>query len=113
MIIDLKIEVVVLFSISKKQIEVVFLSPIAGANQSAELWRSQDSGDYALYHQDAYYNSAIAARRAQGKMSHPKKRNELMLLIGNVWGAPTWSSDDVWELARSGYVLPNVAVDEF
>jgi hypothetical protein len=113
MIIDLKIEVVVLFSISKKQIEVVFLSPIAGPNQSAELWRSQNSGDYALYHQDAYYNGGLAARRAQGKMCHPKKRNELIFLIGNVWGAPTWSSDDTWEIARSESILPDVAVDEF
>ena len=102
-----------MFSKPKGELEVVLLGSIAGANQAAELWRGQRSGAYSLYHQDAYYNDALAARSAQGKMHHPLQRNDLMLFIGNVWGAPTWSTDDSWELARTVLILPDVPVDEF
>lgn len=112
MIIDLSIEVVVLGSNHQERLEVVLLSSIAGANQSAELWRAQESGAYALYHQDAYYNDTLMTSRAAGKMRHPKHRHELMTLVGNVWGSQTWSSEDSWELTRTTVTLHDVSVDE-
>jgi hypothetical protein len=111
-IVDLHIEVVILGSNSREQLEVVLISPIAGANQSAELWRAQESGAYALYHQDAYYNDTLMTSRAAGRMRHPRHKHELMTLVGNVWGSETWSSEDSWELARMSVTLHSVSVDE-
>ena len=112
MITQLALDVVVLFSKAKSELEVVLVSSIAGASQSAELWRGRDTGAYALYHQDAYYNESLAARRAHGRMHHPQHKSDLMVLIGNVWGARTWSPDDTWEIVRSSIVLPDVCIDE-
>ena len=101
--IDVTVDFVFLCQKSTGKSEVVLLSDIAGGHQAAELWRGN---------QDAYYNDALRARNLAGKMVHPKVRNDFLVFVGPIWGAPTWSPDDAWELARARVVLPAVTVDE-
>jgi hypothetical protein len=112
MIVQLSLEIVVLFSKASQQLEVELLSPIAGTNQSIELWRGRNSGSYVAYHQDAYYNQKLQIRRQQKAMHHPHDQNDPLDLVGQLWGTSTWSAEDVWEFSRTKIELNNVCIDE-
>ena len=112
MLVDLTVDIVVLSSKSQGETKVVLLSSIGGGNQSAELWRGRESGAYAVYHQDAYYDADLATRRSKGTMRHPRHKRDFMVLVGSLWGAQTWPSEDYWELAKTTISLTNVSVDE-
>jgi hypothetical protein len=112
MLVKLNLEIVIVASKLSGEIQTYLLSPIGGGHQAAELWRARNSGAYAIYHQDAYYNNELMERRKTGTMRHPRHRNDQMVLIGLVWGAPTWSPDESWVIARVPLVISDVAIDE-
>ena len=109
---DVTLEVVVLMAKATKQTHVVYLSDAAPSNNAMELFVSESGQSFALYSQEAYYDATLRKLRNENQLTTPGPSKEKLVLLGSVWGAPTFDSSSHLEISRSTLHLKGVAIDE-
>jgi hypothetical protein len=108
---DVKIEVVVLVEKATGKTKVVFESSSAPADQAMDFFVSWSGKDFALYHQDAYYDKTLE-NRYKTNMLVPGKPTERLIFVGSVLGGLSYNQNEYIELNRSAIDLKNVPIDE-
>lgn len=110
---DLTIEIVVVAERLTGQSRVVYVSDFAPVDQAMEMFVSDPGKLIALYHQDAYRNDILRARRHQNAMVYPgNDLHEKMILVGQVRGKLMIDHDSHIEVSRAQLHLTNIPVDE-
>jgi len=84
---------------------VVYISDIAGGNQTAELWCGRDTERCFIFHQDAYYDEKLQGRRRDGNMISTSSPRERLVFIGEVWGALPLQENNYFLLSKSELAL--------
>ena len=105
------IQSVVLFHKSTFVVRVEFISDLAPANSALDLFADESGENYFLYSQDSYNNEALRAHRNNNNMISPINKSKRLLLIGPVWGAPTYNISEYILISKSDIVLSEVLLN--
>ena len=109
---DVTIEIVVVIEKATGRNRVVYLSNIAPAEQAMDLFVSETSRLIALYHQDAYNDDVLKARRTQNNMLYPGSTTEKMIFVGQVSRTLKYDLDSHIEVSRAQLHLKHIPIDE-
>lgn len=109
---DVVIEIVVLIEKSTGKNRVIYLSECAPADRALDLYVSESSRRIALYHQHAYDDDVLKARRNQNNMVYPGTTDEKMIFVGHVMNASRHDPATHLEVSRAPLHLKNIPIDE-
>ena len=109
---DIMIEIVVLIEKSTGKNKVAYLSSIAPLEQSMDLFVSETNRQIALYHQDAYNDDTLKARRNQNNMLYPGSTTEKMIFVGQLLHALKLDMSLYIEVSRAQLHLKHIPIDE-
>ncbi|MGZ3157576.1 MAG: hypothetical protein ACXU7D_09185 [Burkholderiaceae bacterium] len=109
---DITIEIVVIAEKMTGQSRVVYISDCARADEAMDMFVSDPGKLIALYHQSAYRDDTLRARRHQNAMVYPGMPNEKMILVGQVRGKLTIDHDSHIEISRAQLHLTDIPIDE-
>ncbi len=110
--IDILIEIVVMIEKSTGKNKVVYLSSIAPPEQSMDLFVSETHRQIALYHQDAYNDDILKARRNQNNMLYPGSATEKMIFVGQLSRTSKLDPAAYIEVSRAQLHLKHIPIDE-
>lgn len=110
--IDILIEIVVMIEKSTGKNKVVYLSSIAPPEQGMDLFVSETNRHIALYHQDAYNDDILKARRNQNNMLYPGSTTERMIFVGQLVHAMKLDMNLYLEVSRAQLHLKHIPIDE-
>ena len=109
---DIMIEIVVMIEKSTGKNKVIYLSSIAPLEQCMDLFVSETSRQIALYHQEAYNDDILKARRNQNNMLYPGSTTERMIFVGHLAHALKFDPDSYIEVSRAQLHLKHIPIDE-
>ena len=109
---DILIEIVVMIEKATGKNKVVYLSSVAPAEQAMDLFVSETNRQIALYHQEAYEDDTLKARRNQNNMLYPGSTTERMIFVGQVVRALRFDPDLHFEVSRAQLHLKHIPIDE-
>jgi hypothetical protein len=109
---DITIEIIVVAEKLTGQSRVVYVSECAPVGEAMEMFVSETGKLIALYHQDAYRNDTLRARRHQNAMVYPGMPHEKMILVGHVRGRLDIDHESHIEVSRAQLHLKNIPIDE-
>lgn len=109
---DIVIEIIVVAEKLTGQSRVVYISDCAPVDEAMDMFVSDPGKLIALYHQDAYRNDILRARRHQNAMLYPGAPHEKMILVGQVRGKLEIDHASHIEVSRAQLHLTNIPIDE-
>jgi hypothetical protein len=109
---DITIEIVVVAEKLTGQSRVVYISDCAPADEAMDMFVSDPGKLIALYHQSAYRDDTLRARRHHNAMVYPGKLHEKMILVGQVRGKLIIDHASHIEVSRAQLHLTNIPIDE-
>lgn len=109
---DITIEIVVVAEKLTGQSRVVYLCDCAPVDETMDMFVSDPGKLIALYHQDAYRDDTLRARRHQNAMTYPGDLHEKMILVGQVRRTLAIDHASHIEVSRAQLHLKNIPIDE-